>query len=81
MFFLLDCLNYGDVEYIPGRVKSGRGRATPSRLGKFLRERISEHGDLVSDADAAETAPHGELCRLAVRDEPAQRLVGGRSRR
>jgi hypothetical protein len=54
----------------PARV-SGRGQVTLSRAGEFLRQRISQHGNLVADADASEAATQRALCCFAGRHEPA----------
>lgn len=65
---------------IPAK-SSGRGRSTLSCDHEFLRQRISQHGNLVADADAPKAAPQRELCRFAGRHQPAQRLAGRRSGR
>src|SRR5450755_410159 len=70
----------GDVAHFPV-VYSGRGRVTRSRIGKFLRERISQHGNLVPDADAAEAPAQRKQCRSAAGHKPAQRFSGRRSGR
>src|SRR5204862_6666022 len=44
--------------------------------GKFLRQRISQHGDLVPDTDASKAAADGEPRRFAARHEQPQRLAG-----
>src|SRR6266581_5783427 len=60
---------------------SGRGRANVARVDKFLRQRISQHGNLVPDADAPKAAAQREPCRFAGSHDPAQWLAGDRSRR